>query len=318
MTKTITTCLIAALLLVSRADAQAPTTNAALRYWMAFAVMHDSPADQTTAQLLDRVVDGSAPWDEARLGKILDDNREALGIMQRATTLTTCDWGLEYELGPTMPNAYLAKARALGRLSVLAGMRLAAQGKPSQAADAWLASTRFSQHVAQGGSLIALLSGRRVMTPALRALHVTAGRTSLDPATRKRIEAAVRALPETGFDWAAAMRQEEASIDVTVRAMTSAPDPKAYYARIAQVPAAPADFRVPSASEVATFHAFMARIQAALELPRDQAKLKVAEAEGARGGLHPFFQGFVARVGKGFDDIEIPARRQALLDAVTK
>jgi hypothetical protein len=318
MKRMLTTCLMAACLLVSRADAQVPPTNAALRYWMAFAVMHDPPADQATAQLLDRVADGSAPWDEARLGKTLDDNREALGIMQRATTLAACDWGLEYELGPTTPIAHLAKARALGRLSVLLGIRLAARGESSQAIDAWLASVRFSQHVAQGGSLIALLSGRRVMTAALRALHATAAKTSLDAATRKRIETAVRALPETGFDWAAAMRQEEASIDVTVRAMTSAPDPKAYYARIAQVPAAPADFTVPSAAEVAAFHAFMSRIEAALALPFDQAKPKLAAAEGTRSALHPFFQRAVALVGKGFDDIEIPARRQALLDAVTK
>ena len=75
---------------------------------------------------------------------------------------------------------------------------------------------------------------------------------------------------------------------------------------------------MPSAAEVATFHAFMSRIEAALALPRDQAKLKLAEAEGTRGALHPFFQRFIARVGKGFDDIEIPARRQSLLEAVTR
>ena len=318
MMKTFTTCLIAAFLLVSRADAQAPSTNAALRYWMAFAVMHDPPADKATADLLERVATGASPWDEGKLGRILDDNREALSIMQRATTLPVCDWGLETELGPNTPIAHLAKARALGRLSVLHGIRLAARGESSQAIDAWLASVRFSQHVARGGSLIALLSGRRVMTVALRALNATAARTSLDPATRKRIEAAVRALPETGFDWAAAMRQEEASIDVWVRAMASASDPRAYYARIAQLPAAPADFTVPSAAQVAAFHAFMSRIEAALALPRDQAKLRLAEAEGARGGLHPFFQRFVVRLRDGADDIEIPARRQSLLDAVTQ
>src|SRR6266853_674197 len=128
----LTTCLIAACLLVSRADAQAPATNAALRYWMAFAVMHDPPADQATAQLLDRVAAGTAPWDEAKLGKLLDDNREALQIMQRATRLASCDWGLEYELGPTTPIAHLAKARVLGRLNAIAGARLAARGQLAQ------------------------------------------------------------------------------------------------------------------------------------------------------------------------------------------
>src|SRR5665213_3483274 len=103
MMKTFTTCIVAAFLLVSRADAQAPNTNAALRYWMAFAVTHDPPADRATAELLDRVAAGTSPWDEAKLGKILDDNREALEIMQRATKLTSCDWGLEYEFGPMTP-----------------------------------------------------------------------------------------------------------------------------------------------------------------------------------------------------------------------
>src|SRR5438034_5441509 len=99
MKRLFTIGIIAACLLGARADAQAPPANAALRYWMAFAVMHDPPAGQATAELIDRVAAGTSPWDEAKLGRILDDNREALEIMQRATTLADCDWGVEYELG---------------------------------------------------------------------------------------------------------------------------------------------------------------------------------------------------------------------------
>ena len=132
-------CIIAACVLVSRADAQAPTTNAALRYWMAFAVMHDPPAGQATAELLDRIAAGTAPWDEAKLGKLLDDNREALKMMQRATKLATCDWGLEYDLGPNTPIAHLAKARVMGRLNALEGARQASGGQFAQAVDVWLA-----------------------------------------------------------------------------------------------------------------------------------------------------------------------------------
>jgi hypothetical protein len=193
---------------VSRADAQAPTTNAALRYWMAFAVMHDPPADQATAQLLDRVAAGSAPWDEAKFGRLLDDNREALEMMQRASKLPSCDWGLEFELGSNTPIAHLAKARALGRLNGIAGTRLASRGQWAQAVDLWLAGVRFSQHVAHDGTLIALLSARLSLSPSLKSLAGAASRPSVDAALRRRIADAVRAIPEAGFDWADAMRRE--------------------------------------------------------------------------------------------------------------
>lgn len=208
MTKTITTCLIAAFVLVSRADAQAPTTNAALRYWMAFAVMHDPPADQATAQLLDRVAGGTSPWDEGKLGKLLDDNREALEMMQRASKLPSCDWGLEYELGSNTPIEHLAKARALGRLNGIAGTRLASRGQWAQAVDVWLAGVRFSQHVAHDGTLIALLSARLSLSPSLKSLARAAAQPSLDAAHRATISTVVRATPEAGFDWADAMRRE--------------------------------------------------------------------------------------------------------------
>jgi hypothetical protein len=201
-------CLVAAALLVGRADAQAPPANAALRYWMAFAVMHDPPADKATADLLSRVAAGTSPWDEAKLGKILDDNREALDIMQRGTTLASCDWGLEYELGPNTPIAHLAKARVLGRLNAVAGTRLAARGQLAQAVDVWLAGVRFSQHVARDGTVISLLSARLSLSPSLASLALAVAQPSLDTAHRQQIATVVRAIPDAGFDWADAMRRE--------------------------------------------------------------------------------------------------------------
>jgi hypothetical protein len=206
MMKTFTTCLIAAFLLVSRADAQAPSTNAALRYWMAFAVMHDPPADKATAELLDRIAAGTEPWDEGKLGKLLDDNREALEMMRRATMLPSCDWGLEYELGSKTPIAHLAKARVLGRLNGVAASRLAARGQLARAIDLWIAGVRFSQHVARDGTLISLLSARLSLSPSLKALARVAAQA--DAAHRQAIAAVVRAIPEAGFDWADAMRRE--------------------------------------------------------------------------------------------------------------
>jgi hypothetical protein len=206
--RTLITCALAATLLVALGDAQAPSANAALRYWMAFAGMRDPPADQATAELLDRVAAGTSPWDEPKLGKILDDNREALEIMQRATILQSCDWGLEYELGPKTPIAHLAKARVLGRLNAIAGTRLAARGQLSEAVDVWLAGVRFSQHVAHDGTLISLLSARLSLSPSLKQLAHAALQPSLDAAHRRQIANIVGAIPDAGFDWADAMRRE--------------------------------------------------------------------------------------------------------------
>ena len=307
-------------LLVARSDAQSATTNstnAALRYWMAFAVMRDPPADKATADLLEQVSEGRAAWDEDKLGRIVDDNREALDIMRRASVLTVCDWGLEYELGPRTPISHLAKARALGRLSVVAGKRLQAQGQLSQAVDMWLAGVRFSQHIAQGGSLISALSGARVMAPSLRAIHREPVIRSLDSDMKKRIEAVLRAMPETGFDLAAAMRRDTASLDVTLTELQAAADEKAYLARLG----APADMTAPSPAEIAAFHAFMERIEEALALPLSQRRSKLAEVEAGRQALHPFFRRFSPSsepLGTSAMWIEIAGRRQSLLDAVTR
>lgn len=209
--KSVTGALVAVCLsaLVPQVDAQEPEVNAALRYWMAFSAMKE-PADGlagvTTVQL-DLVASSLAPWDEGRLGKIVDDNSEALGIMQRASQLHSCDWGLEYELSSATPLSHLAKARALGRLNGIQAARLLSLGQPGKAADVWLAGVLFSQHVAKDGTLISLLSARSsALSPSLKSLAKLAPR--LDATQRKRIDTAVRGIPPAGFDWVDAMRRE--------------------------------------------------------------------------------------------------------------
>jgi hypothetical protein len=230
MKKVIAACMLVASLTGSRVEAQAPSQNAALRYWMAFAMMKDPPADQATADLLEQVVSNyqfaanKARWDEARIGPILDANAEALSIMQRGSTLPFCDWGLEYELGSDTPIAHIAKARVLGRLKILEGVRLFHQNRFAEAADAWLAAVRFSQHVANGGTLISALVGEALLTPALRFLGhpVTIRRVStleraLAPAQLAQIAAVVRSLPVQGVDWDAAIAREAATVRETQR-----------------------------------------------------------------------------------------------------
>lgn len=219
MRRLLTASVIGLSLLVVRADAQSASVNAALRYWMAFALMRDPPDGKAgvSNELIDRVASGAAPWDDSKFGSIVDQNREALSIMRRATSLPSCDWALEYDLGPNTPIAHLAKARVLGRLNALDAARLAARGQLGQAVDAWLAGVRFSQHVAHDGTLISLLSARLSLSPALTSLSRASAQPSLDATHRQQILATVRAIPEAGFDWADAMRREAEVLAIAKR-----------------------------------------------------------------------------------------------------
>jgi hypothetical protein len=192
------------------ARAQPLAQNAALRYWMAFSYMQNPPADQDTAELLEMVASGKAAWDEARLGKILDANAEALAILQRGTTIPDCDWGLEYDLGSDTPVAYIAKARVLGRLNILQGIRALSRGQGDQAADAWTAGIRFAQHVASNGTLLSALVGGVLMQQALDLLpRIAQTRPPVFDFRRVvPISEQIRALPARGLDWDAAFERE--------------------------------------------------------------------------------------------------------------
>ena len=72
-----------------------------------------------------------------------------------------CDWGLEYELGPAMPIPPYAKARVLGNLNVLYGMRQAAHHEHEEArVETWLAGVKFAEQLPHGMSLIGMVVGQ--------------------------------------------------------------------------------------------------------------------------------------------------------------
>lgn len=278
-------CAVAA---VGHAQQPQQPLNAAVRYWTAFALLQDPPANEAATALLVRVADGTAPWDEAQLGPILDANSQALAIMERASTLQSCDWGVEYELGANAPIPHLARARVLGRLAVVSGMRLAARGQTSEAVDRWLAAIRFSQHLAQGGTLISLLSAQSILVPTLRALANEASR--LSASSRASVATAVRGLPDTAFDWADAMRREENALATNVR-LKLAPNV--------------------TAQDLGALRTAMSRISDAMQMPPDRARTALA---GINLGSIPF-----PSPVKANDQREvIRAARQRVLEAVVR
>jgi hypothetical protein len=173
---------------------------------------------------------------------------------------------------------------------VLAGVRLAARGQVSEAVDHWLAGVRFSQHVASGGTLISLLTGNAVLMPTLNRLADAASQRPQSPDVRKRIDDGVRALPETGFDWADAMRREEAALVAGVRLNT-----------------------VPNLSnrDLGALRTAVSRIADALSLPPERARAALA---GVNVG--PFPLPSPSRINDQREAIR--AARQKVLDALAR
>jgi hypothetical protein len=294
-----------------------PTRNAALRYWLAFADVQDSQADRGTSDLLEKTAAGEAAWDEAKLGAILDKNDAAIQGMQRATKLPECDWGVEYELGPAASIAYAPRARVLARLNTLYGMRLAAKGNTQKAVDTWLAGIRFSQHLAQGGSLIFSLIAKTTLLSDFHSLTQAAQSGSLTEAQRKQIVSAVRAVPETGFDWGQALWYEQDSLDLAVKRASEAADPSAYYRELVGE-RAPGNFTIPKASEVAAFHKTIGAAEMELRTPPAQAQDKLGALQDSVKSLHPLYQALTPSFTRVNESrIQIQAAREKLLQALS-
>lgn len=310
------------LLIFSAAPAHAQTKlptetrNAALRYWLAFADLQDPPADKAVADLLEKTATGEAPWNEEKLGPILDQNETAIRKMQRATKLPDCDWGLEYDLGPRASIAYVPKARVLARLNTLEGMRLEAKGETQKAIDAWLAGIHFSLDLSKGGTLIFALVAKMGMISNFHALTRAAAEHGFTAEQKKQIASVVDALPQSGLFWGQALWYEEATLNVAIRELEEAKSPADYY-RDVTGKTAPSSFRVPNKEEIASFHSVMSKAEEALRLPPDAAREKLEPLQESIKTLHPFFQDLtpsLTRINQARTELE--SARQQVLQAV--
>lgn len=190
----------------------ATADNAALRYWSAFSAMQDTSISNQQATGLNAVLDGAAPYDDARYGGLVEKNKLALQIMGRGTTLPNCDWGLDYGLGEDLPVEYVRKALSLGRLNVLYAFHLLSAGNTSSAIDALAAGLRFSRDVANGGSLFATLAAKDLLVSHLHAIEFALHASGLSVAQRRHLQRLVAQLSPDALDWASAAQRDLESL----------------------------------------------------------------------------------------------------------
>jgi len=264
-------CIIAALSAFGAAQ-QRPRAadNAALRYWMAFAQMNDSPISTEGAARMDAIVNGKTPWDEQKFGALVEQNKDAIETMIRGTQMPYCDWGIEYDLGPDAPLAHLPKARALARLNRLYAKRLATAGDYDAAIRVTIAGMHFAQHMAQNASFFGALTARVGLIPQLEQAKELAANGHLSAAQLATLRAAVQALPEGGFSWQNAARTEGGAMRQAITTMSHAPDAKAIYKTWFGNPV-PADFHAPGEEDIAELDRAMAFYTNLLGMPPDAA-----------------------------------------------
>jgi hypothetical protein len=262
------------------AQAKTPpeTRNAALRYWQAFAELKDPPANQEIQVEMERTLSGETGWNEAKLGGIVAVNEIALGIMQRATKLPECDWGVEYSRGPDASMAFVPRAHVLARLNTLQGIRESSKGRAQAAVDTWLAGIRFAQDLTKGGSLIFALTAKSVLLQEMRTLTAEAKQGRLSSAQKKQLYAAVSALPEDGFDWGLAWEIDEAGTDVFFSEIQRSQQPASLFERM-MGQSAPKDCMPPSGQQVQLYHEYMGDVAGALRLPPPATKARLADLE---------------------------------------
>jgi hypothetical protein len=292
------------------------TRNAALRYWQAFAELKDPPADQGIQAEMQKVLSGEAPWNEAKLAGVVAANEIATGIMQRATKLPDCDWGVEYSRGPEASIAFVSRAHVLGRLNTLRGIREMAKGQSQAAVDTWTAGIRFAQDLTKGGSLIFALTAKSVLLQEFHPLTLEAKVGRLNSAQKKQLYAAAKALPEDGFDWGLAWEMDEAGADVFFAEMQRTQNPAGLYERLMGEPA-PKGCVPPGAQQVKLYHEYMADVTAALRLPPSATKQRLAELDAkAKGICEAIRQAIPSPERMNDARIEVITAREALLQAL--
>jgi hypothetical protein len=205
-----------ALLSTNFAFAQQPIhlgDNAALRYWAAFSEMQDSGITPEQAKELSSILKGTAPYRDLSYKKLLEANIPALTVMARGTALRSCDWGLDYELGPETPVEYARKSLELGRLNVLYAFHLSLAGDKEGTARTLIAGIHFSHDVAAGGSLFSTFAAKFLLIDHFKAIEGLLHLQALSDAQRPELQKAIAQLGPSGLDWETAMKYEFRSLN---------------------------------------------------------------------------------------------------------
>jgi hypothetical protein len=149
---------------VAPAVAQAPNTNAALKYWQAFGLLPALDKDQ------EKLVEewSKVPLDAAAR-KVIDQSRNSVEYLHRGAKLDRCDWAPDYEDGIWLLLPHLGKARTLARLTALTARSEFEQGNAKAGWGHIVDLLRLARHVEVDPIMVNQLVGYSIETTAIDA-----------------------------------------------------------------------------------------------------------------------------------------------------
>jgi hypothetical protein len=140
--------------------------------------------------------------------------------------------------------------------------------------------------------LISTLSGWSTLRSTLGAVERTSTAGTLDAAGRQRLSDAIRALPETGFDWGRAIRNEGRVLDAWIARMQKEGDFWKSYEQTTQR-SVPGGMNPPGPADVAAFAGYIAQAADVLGQRPDTASLALPALEKNQASLHAVYRGLI-------------------------
>ncbi|MGC2698308.1 MAG: hypothetical protein WA738_21175 [Candidatus Angelobacter sp.] len=293
-----------------------PNKNAALRYWMSFADLADRPTDDATNKAIDDVLSGASAWDEQKLGPLVAANEAAVLSLQRATKLTECNWGLEYERGSAMSLGHLPKARVIARLNALYGARQLAKGDATGAVETWLAGLRFAQHAGKDVGLIGTLSAKPALMANLHLLYRAVQGGQVNAELQTKIRAQLQKLPSDGLDWTDSIRAEAWAGQAGLKDLALAQNFQETYRAFFSNPP-PGAAQPPSQADINGYRNVMNEVLAAFQSPSAQTKERLTTIIAKVAGMNPAVQAVIPNYQRVNESrIQVASEEQALLKSL--
>src|SRR5262249_1133007 len=154
-------------------------------------------------------------------------------------------------------------------------------GDSLHAVDAWLAGIKFSQHLAQGGTLLSTLVAKSVLISSVNAIAQASRHGSLSPREKSVALKAIQPLPACGLNWSAAWNLDAFATEQGVESITTSKDRKLAYENIFGEPM-PSTVVLPSGELLKDLRAYMANVGVALRLPTEQSEVRLRELDQDR------------------------------------
>jgi hypothetical protein len=289
--------------------------NAALLYLRAFEEIKN-PRDNAVAELMWPTISGAAPWNEEKLGPIVDQYREAILLMQQAASLPQCNWGVKDNHALIESRDFMLKTDFLVRLNTLYGERLLARGESDEAVATWLKGLKFAQHLDRGVEPIDTMIAAQVAKMSLLHLTKAVENGKVSGASLEEIKTTLEPLPPDVLQWTSALEHHTAATKLWLEQGLPDVDQKMRMEALGEFMMNPSPGASPSSEDIAQYSDMMNVVIEAFRLPPDQTEARLQHILGEL--KHPVVSCIPNLIGINGGRKQLVEQRQALLAAMAR